>query len=539
MKRDNNSCGLPNCATKYIEQVVRKVRYRKKIRTDVRAELSCHFQDALNDCKTEDDRQNAAKELITEFGSPKILAKLIRRGKKRCRPLWKKVLIRTFQIFLLLVAFLVFRGLTLTLGSPTISTDYVQWLNELVQAGRDQSQNAAPHYAKAIELMSEEVPEIIKVTMPSLPENMSPDDEKIIADFLKANEPAFDELILGTKKPHYWLDYTSAPHETEAPDWVAESMPFAMAAEVVGTAMPNFRGYKTLARRLGLRCNWRMHNDDFTGALDDAVAINRLGGQMLGQGLLIEQLVGTAIYAMASEQIRIVINAGQFDTAELKALQQQIENFGGQDNALITIDAEQAFMYDMIQRGFTDDGKGNGRVLRGGLVFAFNDLPSALKGFFLFDFPDRNHVVVQTENYYNQCKEIITTPPFEGNQPEVEKSLAFPLMLIAQAGVAENMRELSWRLITDRQALITIVSILRYQKENDSYPESLEQLVDSCHMRILPQDPFSGKPLVYKKTDDGFILYSFGLNMFDDSGDGIPGNRWRQEAKDAIFWPVN
>ena len=82
MKRDNNKHDLPTCASDYIDQVVRKVRYRKKIRKDVRAELVSHFQDALQDCKTDDDRQQASNELITEFGTPKILAKLIRRGKK-------------------------------------------------------------------------------------------------------------------------------------------------------------------------------------------------------------------------------------------------------------------------------------------------------------------------------------------------------------------------------------------------------------------------------------------------------------------------
>jgi hypothetical protein len=55
-------------------------------------------------------------------------------------------------------------------------------------------------------------------------------------------------------------------------------------------------------------------------------------------------------------------------------------------------------------------------------------------------------------------------------------------------------------------------------------------------------DPYSDKRLVYKRTDDSFLLYSVGPNFEDDSGrisrDG-DGNveKWPDEG-DAVFWPV-
>jgi hypothetical protein len=66
----------------------------------------------------------------------------------------------------------------------------------------------------------------------------------------------------------------------------------------------------------------------------------------------------------------------------------------------------------------------------------------------------------------------------------------------------------------------------------------LEKLVDGGYLKQLPADPFSGGALVYKKTDDGFTLYSVGLDMVDDGGAGTARNRWRDEAKDAVFWPT-
>jgi hypothetical protein len=55
-------------------------------------------------------------------------------------------------------------------------------------------------------------------------------------------------------------------------------------------------------------------------------------------------------------------------------------------------------------------------------------------------------------------------------------------------------------------------------------------------------DPFSDKPLVYRRTDDDFILYSVGYNFVDDGG--VPGidrnDKYRVWADygDRIFWPM-
>ena len=94
-KKDYND--LPRSAVDFIDSVIKKVRYRKKVRQEVRDELIDHFTMALSECNTPEEKEAAAKEMIEEFGDIKTLSRLIRRGKKRCRPLWKKVIIRTFQ----------------------------------------------------------------------------------------------------------------------------------------------------------------------------------------------------------------------------------------------------------------------------------------------------------------------------------------------------------------------------------------------------------------------------------------------------------
>jgi hypothetical protein len=56
-----------------------------------------------------------------------------------------------------------------------------------------------------------------------------------------------------------------------------------------------------------------------------------------------------------------------------------------------------------------------------------------------------------------------------------------------------------------------------YKDHFASYPDSLAVLSAKLGW-ALPEDPFSGKPLIYKRTGKGFKLYSFGPDLKDSGG---------------------
>ena len=68
---------LPERAAEFITLVIKKIRYRRKVRADVAAELAAHFEDALKDCTTEDEKQKKAEQLIEQFGDVKLLGVLL------------------------------------------------------------------------------------------------------------------------------------------------------------------------------------------------------------------------------------------------------------------------------------------------------------------------------------------------------------------------------------------------------------------------------------------------------------------------------
>lgn len=65
----------------------------------------------------------------------------------------------------------------------------------------------------------------------------------------------------------------------------------------------------------------------------------------------------------------------------------------------------------------------------------------------------------------------------------------------------------------------SILLLLRADRlRQDGYPESLETLKATTSLEI-PQDPYTGKPFIYKKLEgDAFLLYSVGPNGMDDGG---------------------
>jgi hypothetical protein len=102
--------------------------------------------------------------------------------------------------------------------------------------------------------------------------------------------------------------------------------------------------------------------------------------------------------------------------------------------------------------------------------------------------------------------------------------------------------EITYQIKAEVQAIVTIMGLLRHKNDKGFYPQSLRELTGEGYISELPMDPWSDRPLVYKKTEDGFILYSVGRNLEDDGGevirdyDGIVG-MWVGEG-DAVFWPV-
>ena len=276
------------------------------------------------------------------------------------------------------------------------------------------------------------------------------------------------------------------------------------------------------------------------------LVLYKIGRHMNGRGTLIEQLVATTLRAMARIEFMNILKKYDVPVDVMKNVQDVIEKESSEQMTFFSIEAEKAFCFDEVQRGFTDDGKGNGRALKSGVQLASGDVKSRLKGF-VFGYPDRREVIERIEDYFEQADDLLKKTPWQLHQEGFDEEQWIDeidiLMLKEGASAVKKAGQLSWRSKVAREALITVLALLRYEKEAGEYPESLVRLVEGRYLKDVPMDPFSDGPLVYRKTDEGFILDGVGNNFTDEGGrqgTGYNGKvRMWADNGDWVFWPVD
>jgi hypothetical protein len=226
-----------------------------------------------------------------------------------------------------------------------------------------------------------------------------------------------------------------------------------------------------------------------------------------------------------------------------------------------SLEAEKLAIYDEIQRCFTGERLGGGHLylyrmsilasdyqndLAFEAIFSPRRWPKAVN--VLFTHPDKLQTRETADRYYDFWTRLSHKTPTqiknEGINPEKEASKIIEGNMFLQIfePTLARVNELANRNKTDVHATVAILALLRFEKEKDRYPANLDELVKAGFLKRLPVDPFSDGTFVYKKTDSGFLLYSFGENLEDDSGELGIGSRGKpkmwSDNGDWVFWPV-
>ena len=83
---------------------------------------------------------------------------------------------------------------------------------------------------------------------------------------------------------------------------------------------------------------------------------------------------------------------------------------------------------------------------------------------------------------------------------------------VRQAATAET------RAQNRRDLTLIAFALAEYHRENGRYPEALTELAPQ-YLKTIPVDRFTDKPLKYQRRDNGYLLYSVGINGKDDQGE--------------------
>jgi len=553
-KKDESPPGLPVCAEQFITAVVRKMGYRKRVRQEVREELTAHFEDELRDVTDAAEREKSAKRLIQEFGDAGLLAILCRRAKKRCRPLWVRAFVRTMQIVGVFLLVFIPYTIWFVRGKANPTIDYLPQLNALHRPSGPIEDNAWPYYERALRLVIEPNETVLRASWfkslnaPEKP--LVPQDWKAIEDWISLNSSAWSQVEFAVVQKYCHRIYQRVPG---LPLWYSwDNPPMAKLRRLV---------------QLGLwTSRLAMEQEHVDNALDTCLTLLLIGAHWQKNALLIDQLMAHAMSQAICREIVRIAETTHLSGSQLSDLQTRLLQAYRDGYPHMSFDGERLIVLDLIQYCFTRGGPGGGHVvtmdyfadLHKTIGFPNTDvsapsgmMASSVNAALTMMHASRDRTIVKLDQVNNRLRGIAGLSPYEqrsggfrdwGDRVGAIEMRRYGLvyhLLPAQ----RRASEVSFRARAEYEALVAIVAIKKYRVEKADYPREFEALIREGYLTELPMDPYSDAPLVYRPTGDDFILYSLGLNFTDDGGQ--PGRDEEGRPKlwgvdgDAVFWPVN
>jgi len=122
-----------------------------------------------------------------------------------------------------------------------------------------------------------------------------------------------------------------------------------------------------------------------------------------------------------------------------------------------------------------------------------------------------------------ECAQSIAAKPWREARPEAQRLEAdlgrvdsWQLAVASLAYIMSNTSADADRVLARRAVLQAALGLEVYRQRHGRYPDSLRDL--ACLHWPLSDDPFSGKPLVYRRRGNDYLLYSLGVDLDDDRG---------------------
>ena len=98
--------------------------------------------------------------------------------------------------------------------------------------------------------------------------------------------------------------------------------------------------------------------------------------------------------------------------------------------------------------------------------------------------------------------------------------------------IKPNRKREYLKLLADRRGSQILVALRQYKNKNGNWPEKLAEIKPFLIDEDILIDPQNKGSFVYKLKDNGFILYSIGLNKIDENG------QKKDPADDRQIWPL-
>ena len=449
----------------------------------------------------------------------------------------------------LLLALLILKIVLFLTAKPKITVNYVAEYNQISRPQNyDPNENAAPYYQKAFEAFVD-MPDELHKSYINWPADFNSTEEALLEKWLISNTLAFEYFKEALSKPYYWIERTS-----EKDNYIGS------------ITTPDRPQLRKLTEALIWDAKLKATEGKLEIAFDHILDCYRAGKHKCRPNLLLmEQHTGLRIKQDAVHGAMVILDRSKVESEAFEFFQNALQAELDNDAYVPGSQAEKLPHYDILQRTFLDNSRGNGRLwwrIACDLVIPIAGESVIYKRKIMlscFTGPTRKQAGEQIEQTFALFNHVITKTPWqikgEGRDyfGEIENINKRHISLeILGIGIDSGSIFHSYhKTKAQAHALIAVLAILRYKADTGQFPESLDKLLAAGYLQRLPNDPYSDGPLLYKFTEDNFRLYSVGEDFSDDSGIIEVVNKARQEpgfrgtsivpyvsSPDIVYWPV-
>ncbi len=295
--------------------------------------------------------------------------------------------------------------------------------------------------------------------------------------------------------------------------------------------LPHLSRIKQLGSALNERALIRLSGDDVAGFREDLMTSHRLAHLLAQRPTLIERMVAVAIDRSTCAFTRVGLTSGKLNREQARAMAVELAAIGDLPSFAVAVDqGERVFALDTLQTLAKQ-----GPVRAGQLINAFTDQGISGMPALLRFVPIPYEAAMRRVNHYEDGALAALREPtyskrlaaLKASQEQIQlghtaslsmwdlTSPKWPEQLFAPALLQVLQKEVSAQM---ESRLTQIASILAaFKSDHGVYPATLTEL-SPAYLAVVPIDLFTDKPLIYSRTEKGYLLYSIGPNSEDDQG---------------------
>ena len=559
------SAGLPAPAADLVRRVVRRTRLWRGERADVARELSGHFAEGLA-------AGESAGDLVAAFGDERVAARLIRRAKRRGRPLvWKALRLAEWGVVGLGVGY---AGLAAYFhaGRPTPTVDYVAVLNAHA-ASVPPADRAWPIYREALLAIGYGTGESNEKFWDEYNalfddrDSAGNDREPPTADrdaWLRSHAGAIALARRAAAAPA--LGFVLGPAgPADDPALFGPAPSADYGPPTVAVSLPFLNSFRFLADVLRHDAEAARRQRDRGRLLGDVDALLGTARQLrVNDNLLLTDHVAFGIQGTAVGQIAetLQVTPDLLADGDLRDLAHHLSGPGVAAD-LFSLSGDRATFRDVVQSTYTDGGPGGGRLTHEGLKYLGGWRPTPGLAFqwnvaawtgpaAMASTPLRDELLRRFDaradaieaDWHRPLREVVgpTSDTGASGRRAAADSRAVDWstfgVLADFVGSHSQLQTSAERYLGHRDGVTVALALELYRRRHGTYPDSLDALVPDL-LPAVPVDRITGDPVRYRLLDGRPVVYSVGADG-DDDGGRVPvgATSGEPEPYTAAVWGV-